>query len=152
MTTIETIRQLDDEGMSRRAIAKAVNVSRATVDKYVNQDDFSPTVPVKTRKPGSIVLGEALCAVIDGWLEDDQRMPRKQRHTAQRICDRLINEHGYTGSYSPVQRYVKQWKQDHKSPGMGSWSWNGHRGSSRSISARQKSSWRQPQGLCTFWW
>lgn len=42
MTTIETIRQLDDDGMSRRAIAKAVSVSRATVDKYVNQDDFSP--------------------------------------------------------------------------------------------------------------
>ena len=119
MTTIETIRQLDDEGMSRRAIAKAVSVSRATVDKYVNQDDFSPTAPVKTRKPGSIVLGEALCAVVDQWLEQDQRMPRKQRHTAQRIFDRLIHEHGYTGSYSPVQRYVKQWKQDHKTPGDG---------------------------------
>lgn len=119
MTTIETIRQLDDEGMSRRAIAKAVSVSRATVDKYVNQDDFSPTAPVKTRKPGSIVLGEALCAVVDQWLEQDQRMPRKQRHTAQRICDRLVDEHGYTGSYSPVQRYVKQWKQDHKAPGDG---------------------------------
>lgn len=119
MTTIETIRQLDDEGMSRRAIAKAVSVSRATVDKYVNQDDFSPIPPVKLHKPGSLALGETLCAVIDRWLEQDQRMPRKQRHTAQRICDRLAAEHGYTGSYSPVQRYVKQWRQDHKAPGDG---------------------------------
>lgn len=119
MTTIETIRQLDDDGMSRRAIAKAVSVSRATVDKYVNQDDFSPAPPVKTRKPGSIALGDTLCAVVDQWLEHDQRMPRKQRHTAKRICDRLTNEHGYTGSYSPVQRYVKQWKKDHKAPGDG---------------------------------
>ncbi|WP_431832570.1 helix-turn-helix domain-containing protein, partial [Corynebacterium coyleae] len=93
MTTIETIRQLDDEGMSRRAIAKAVSVSRATVDKYVNQDDFSPIPPVKLHKPGSLALGETLCAVIDRWFEQDQRMPRKQRHTAQRICDRLAAEH-----------------------------------------------------------
>lgn len=54
--------------------------------------------------------------MVDQWLEHDQRMPRKQRHTAQRTCDRLTNEHGYTGSYSPVQRYVKQWKKDHKAP------------------------------------
>lgn len=94
MTTIETIRQLDDEGMSRRAIAKAVNVSRATVDKYVNQDDFSPTAPVKTRKPGSIVLGEALCAVVDQWLEQDQRMPRKQRHTAHASATGLSTSMG----------------------------------------------------------
>ena len=65
MTTIETIRQLDDEGMSRRAIAKAVSVSRATVDKYVNQDDFSP-IPVRCgflvpvfRRPGT-----AVCRVV----------------------------------------------------------------------------------------
>ena len=76
MTTIETIRQLDDEGMSRRAIAKAVSVSRATVDKYVNQDDFSPTPPVKKRKAGSIALGEALCAVVDQWLESVPAVPR----------------------------------------------------------------------------
>ena len=41
-------------------------------------------------------------------------MPRKQRHTAKRVYDRLVTEKGFTGSYSAVQRYVKQWRQEHR--------------------------------------
>ncbi len=37
-------------------------------------------------------------------------MPRKQRHTAKRVYDRLVTEKGFTGSYSAVQRYVKKWR------------------------------------------
>ena len=33
---------------------------------------------------------------------------RKQHHTAQRIYERLVEEQGYTGSYSVVQRYLKK--------------------------------------------
>ncbi len=36
----------------------------------------------------------------------DQSRPRKQRHTAQRIYERLRDEHGYAGSASSVRRYV----------------------------------------------
>jgi hypothetical protein len=32
--------------------------------------------------------------IIDGWLEEDQRWPRKQRHTARRVWQRLVVEHG----------------------------------------------------------
>ena len=37
--------------------------------------------------------------------------PRKQRHTAKRIYDRIVEEHGYRGSYSSVQRYVRAWRR-----------------------------------------
>jgi hypothetical protein len=33
---------------------------------------------------------------------------RKQRHTGVRILDRLRNEHGFKGSLSHLQRYVKE--------------------------------------------
>lgn len=46
-------------------------------------------------------------------------MPRKQRHTARRVYDRLVAEQGFDGSYPIVQRYVKRWRQEHRVPGEG---------------------------------
>ncbi len=45
--------------------------------------------------------------VIDAILEQDQSQPKKQRHTAKRIFDRLRSEHGYTGGYTIVKDYVR---------------------------------------------
>jgi transposase len=45
--------------------------------------------------------------VIDAILEEDQTQPLKQRHTAQRIFDRLRAEHGFTGGYTIVKDYVR---------------------------------------------
>lgn len=53
---------------------------------------------------GSVL--EPVKAVIEAWLKEDQRRPRKQRHTAQRIYERLCSEHGFTGSVCTVQRYL----------------------------------------------
>lgn len=46
--------------------------------------------------------------VIDVWLRDDLDAPRKQRHTAKRIFDRLLDEHDAAGvvSYWMVREYV----------------------------------------------
>ncbi len=44
--------------------------------------------------------------VIDGWLRADLTAPRKQRHTAKRIFDRLREEHQADVSYSRVRAYV----------------------------------------------
>ncbi len=47
-------------------------------------------------------------AQIQAWLDGDNNVWYKQRHTAQRIYDRLCNEHrGFNLSYPTVQRYVK---------------------------------------------
>jgi transposase len=40
------------------------------------------------------------------WLEHDAKLPRKQRRTAQRLFE-CIQVEGYAGTYSPIQRYVK---------------------------------------------
>lgn len=46
--------------------------------------------------------------VIDGWLREDLDAPRKQRHTATRIFNRLLDEHEAAGivSYGMVRQYV----------------------------------------------
>jgi len=44
---------------------------------------------------------------IDNWLESDKDKPKKQRHTAHRIYNRLVDEHDYKGGESTVRRYVR---------------------------------------------
>lgn len=112
------IRRLDAEGVPGREIARRLGISRDSVTKYAAQEDFSPEPPPARARPGaSVIAGHA--QVIDGWLSEDQGRPRKQRHTARRVYDRLVAEHGYTGSYSPVQRHVKAWRVAHRSGGDG---------------------------------
>lgn len=53
------------------------------------------------------VLGEYI-PFINEWLEGEATAPRKQRHTAKRIYDRLRAEAGYKGGYSSVKRYVRK--------------------------------------------
>lgn len=45
---------------------------------------------------------------IDGWLEADRDAPRKQRHTARRVWQRLGEEHGAGVGESTVRRYVAE--------------------------------------------
>ena len=114
----ENIRRLDAEGVPGREIARRLGVSRDSVTKYASQGDFSPTPPPARKRPaGSVLAG--FTGLIDQWLDDDQRRPRKQRHTATRVFDRLVAEHDYVGSYSPVQRHVKRWREAHRVGGDG---------------------------------
>ena len=105
MPQVEYIRDLyENEGMSLREIARKTNKDFRTVQKYAYQDDWNP--PVKLTEPDAYpVMGDYILTV-NGWLEQDEREPRKQRHTVRRIYDRLRDEHGYEGSYSSVKRYV----------------------------------------------
>src|SRR5690606_37805831 len=49
----------------------------------------------------------AFKAIIDQILADDETAPRKQRHYATQIFQRLVDEHDYTGGYDQVRRYVQ---------------------------------------------
>ena len=46
--------------------------------------------------------------VIDRILDEDLSLPKKQRHTAKRIYDRLRDEYGFTGKYTIVKDYVRE--------------------------------------------
>ncbi|MEJ2170572.1 MAG: IS21 family transposase, partial [Desulfobacterales bacterium] len=47
---------------------------------------------------------------IDGWLKSDRENPKKQRHTAVRVYNRLKMEHDFKGAETTVRRYVRQAK------------------------------------------
>jgi len=46
--------------------------------------------------------------IIDQILDQDAATPKKQRHTAWRLFERLRQEHGYEGSYTTVKDYVRE--------------------------------------------
>jgi transposase len=95
----------ENEGKSLREIAKMVGVDFRTVQKYAYQNDWRPEVLPNVEPENYPVLGPYI-PTVDGWLEQDLKEPRKQRHTAKRIYDRLKNESGFSGSYASVKRYV----------------------------------------------
>jgi len=80
MSQVQTIRQLREAGETIKGISRKVGVSRDTVYKYLEMDDFSPEMPV--RKPAKSIMDEYRPA-IEGYFEEDARSWRKQRHTAK---------------------------------------------------------------------
>ncbi|KAF0957139.1 hypothetical protein [Rhodococcus sp. T7] len=46
--------------------------------------------------------------LVDSWLVADKQAPRKQRHTARRVWQRSVSEHGATMSEATVTRYVRR--------------------------------------------
>lgn len=110
----QRIRQMDGDGVGHAAIARELGISRTTVVKYANMEDLSPR---PRGSAGSRSRVARYADVIEGWLLDDLRMPRKQRHTAQRVYERLLAECGYEGAYPSVQRWVKHWHEVHRAEG-----------------------------------
>ena len=62
----------------------------------------------RLREPRGQPVLDAFKPVIDAWLEQDASRPPKQRHTAQRIYERLRDEHGFKGHPATVRRYVSK--------------------------------------------
>jgi transposase len=96
------------DGMSQREAAKYFNISRDTVRKMLSYSEppgYRRTAEVRRPKL------EAFIPVIDAWLEGDNQVPRKQRHTAKRVFDRLREEHDFTGGYTIIKDYIREKKQ-----------------------------------------
>ena len=93
------------EGMSQREAARHFNIARDSVAKMMAfsvPPGYRRTAPVKRPKL------DAYTGIIDGWLEGDREVHRKQRHTAKRVFERLRDEHGFTGGYTIVKDYMRE--------------------------------------------
>lgn len=117
LQTKHDIRQMDARGVARVKIARELGVSRNTVAKYADMQDMSPAPPLAAQRARPSLAGHEKW--IDSVLAADLGAPRKQRHTAKRIFDRLVSERGYTGSYSSVCRYVARCKESRTQAGDG---------------------------------
>jgi transposase len=105
------IKQLHErEGLSQREIARRLHISRNTVRRYLKEEQVPNAIQRKkvygsNQKPTDEVL--RVLPIIDQWLQEDQHVWKKQRHTAARIYHRLVDEYGFQGSQSNIRRVVR---------------------------------------------
>ena len=97
------IRQAHRDGMSIRAIARTFHHSRRKVREALIKAEPKPFT--RLGEPRACKLG-GFHVIVQQILADDEQAPVKQRHTCQRIFERLRDEHGYKGGYDAVRRYV----------------------------------------------
>jgi transposase len=88
--------------MPIRALARKYDVHRRTVRQAI----ASPVPPERKVPERAAPVREAVAGWIDEMLAEDLAAPRKQRHTARRVFERLADEHGAQVSYSYVAKYV----------------------------------------------
>lgn len=97
--------------LSRRQAAKAYQLNYRTIEKIVGHVEPPGYRRAQPRKRPKL---EAFLPRIAEILEADKTAPKKQRHTAQRIFDRLREEHAYDGSYESVKEAVRDYRQRHQ--------------------------------------
>ena len=95
------------EGSSIRELAGRHRVHRRTVRQAL---DSAVPPPRKAYPPRPRPAIDPYVQVIDGWLVADRDVPRKQRHTARRVWQRLVAEHGAAVAEVTVSRYVARRK------------------------------------------
>lgn len=97
------------EGWSIRKVAKMLEISRQTVRKALKDS----SVPVyRMEKPRKSPVMDPYKDVISKWILADREAPKKQRHTARRIYDRLTEEYQFQGCESTVRRFVRELKKE----------------------------------------
>jgi transposase len=101
-----------EEGVSIRELARRFHVHRRDV-RHALSSAVPPPRQVAARP--APVLGPWK-SVIDDWLEADRSAPRKQRHTARRVWQRLVEERGVDIGESTVRRYVAEVRRRQELP------------------------------------
>ena len=102
-------RDREREGLSIRALAERHGVHRRTV-----RQALAAALPPPRRRPegrSAPKLGPYR-PLIDEWLAADREAPRKQRHTAKRIWQRLRAEYGAEVAETTVRDYVRRRRRE----------------------------------------
>ena len=107
----EVRRRVLTKELSKRAACKEYSIHWDTLTRileHVEPPGYQQAQPRPKPKIGPFL------PIIHKILEDDRQAPRKQRHTAKRIFDRLVAEHQFDGGYTIVKDAVRAWKQQSK--------------------------------------
>ena len=93
------------KGENISQIANAENLDWKTVQKYIDKKDFNEPVS-KSSKQKICPKLDPYKPTIDEWLIEDKQAPRKQRHCAKRVFNRLRKEFPeFDCSYRTVASY-----------------------------------------------
>ena len=105
MKLYEQIRKASErDGLSIRELAKRFGVHRRDV-----RQALASAAPPERKTPARAAPAlDRFKPTIDGWIESDRLAPRKQRHTARRVWQRLVEEHQAQVGESTVRRYVAE--------------------------------------------
>jgi transposase len=108
----EIRRAREREGLSIHELSRGFGVHRRTV-----REALQSAVPPERKRPmRSAPVMDRWKSTIDGWLEADRSAPRKQRHTARRVWQRLVEEQEAQVGESTVRRYVAEVRRRQKLP------------------------------------
>ena len=114
MLTVETIRKIrlsvHRDGKSIRQTAKDLRLSRNTVRKAIRTGE---TAFHYERRVQPVAKLGPYVDILDRWLEEEQKPPKRQRRTAQMLFEKLQME-GYGGGYDSLRRYIQRWRREHK--------------------------------------
>jgi transposase len=94
---------------SIRCIARTYKIHRRQVRQAI-ASALPP--PRKIHSRPSKILTPALKQIIDQWLKEDVQAPRKQKHTGQRVYERLLENYTFCGAEVTVRNYVYQKRRE----------------------------------------
>lgn len=104
----QCIRRMDADGAGPTEMAEALGVCRSSVHRYSRMEDLSPQPPAAERRKRPAT--DRYADLVAGMLVDDRSVPRKQRHSAQKISGRLVAEQGCAGSCPTACRFAREWE------------------------------------------
>ncbi|MDP2730426.1 MAG: IS21 family transposase [Dehalococcoidales bacterium] len=114
MTEVHDIRRLYfEECRSITQISRQTGRDRKTIRMYLEKEDWNEVQP-RSLPEADFPKLEAFKADIDEWLTEDKKARRKQRHTARRIYQRLVEKYReyFNCSYRTVAGYVTGRKKE----------------------------------------
>jgi transposase len=97
--------RMAQEEISKRELCRQEEIAYKTLQKILTHPS-PPGYPKRPDRPRPKV-GPHLDRIFQILL-DDRSVPKKQRHTAKRIFERLRDEEGYTGGYTQVKEAVRE--------------------------------------------
>jgi transposase len=114
MAEVHNLRKLYfEEGKSVSQVSQETGRDRKTVRGYLEKEDWNEA-PARLKPAIEFPKLEPFKAEIDGWLTEDKKAKRKQRHTARRVYQRLMKKHqeSFTCSYRTVAGYVAKSRKE----------------------------------------
>ncbi|MDQ3689367.1 MAG: IS21 family transposase, partial [Chloroflexota bacterium] len=96
------------DGLSKRSACREFDIHWDTLTKILDHPEppgYHRTAPRPRPKL------DPFLPVMHQILDGDKKAPRKQRHTAQRIFERLRDEYGYPGGLTVVKDAIRAWRR-----------------------------------------
>lgn len=95
------------DGWSIRELSRQLKIARQTIRKMLEDAELPK---YKRKEERACPVMDPYRAFIENILLEDKNAPIKQRHTAVRIFERLVDEYGFSGGESTVRHFVRKLK------------------------------------------